>query len=56
MTKSDTRAGRMVLLFILALMLAATAAPAQEPDADADWKPVTVLYMSDVKGKIDPCG
>ena len=58
MTKSDTRAGRVVLLFVLALMLAAMAAPAlaQESESDADWLPVTLLYMSDVKGKIEPCG
>ena len=23
---------------------------------EAEWVPLTVLYTSDVKGKIDPCG
>jgi len=58
MTERETRTGRMALLFVLALILTAAVAPAvaQDKDENADWKQVTVLYMSDVKGKIEPCG
>jgi hypothetical protein len=32
------------------------AAPAGGTPAHRDWKSVTLLYLSDVKGKIEPCG
>jgi hypothetical protein len=58
MPERDNRSLRTALLLVLALWMMAAAAPslAQEKEAEADWKPVTLLYMSDVKGKIEPCG
>ena len=46
------------LLLVTAGMLAAgtRAATAPAPTAKHDWKNVTVLYLSDIKGKIEPCG
>jgi hypothetical protein len=31
-------------------------APARATKSQHDWKNVTVLYLSDIKGKIEPCG
>ena len=61
MTVQEVRAGRPRRVragLLLALLTAAALVPAAVPaqDADADWKPVTVLYQTDVKGKIEPCG
>ena len=45
------------LLALLALFLSATLAPVPSSAQDAgDWLPVTIVYNSDVGGKIDPCG
>jgi hypothetical protein len=46
------------LLLVAAGALAAGtgAAPAPAPKSQQNWKNVTVLYLSDVKGKIEPCG
>jgi hypothetical protein len=46
------------LLLVTAGALAAgtRAAPAPAPQPQKNWKNVTVLYLSDVKGKIEPCG
>lgn len=49
------------LLLVVALVLLAggllieppTTASAQN---DGGWSPVTVLYLSDTRGKIEPCG
>jgi hypothetical protein len=30
--------------------------PGAASGSDPDWVPLTLLYTSDVKGKIDPCG
>jgi len=46
----------------LALVLGALLAPPVVPESLAQaegeeiWAPVTILYTSDVKGHIDPCG
>ncbi|MBK6735022.1 MAG: hypothetical protein IPG61_13245 [bacterium] len=32
------------------------AATPAGPEPKHDWKEVTLLYLSDVKGKIEPCG
>jgi hypothetical protein len=53
-----------VLVLALALVAAGglgghTAANAQGDGAKNDgakWSPVTVLYLSDTRGKIEPCG
>jgi len=42
----------LVVAFSADLLAGPRAARAQ----DAGWQPVTVLYTSDVKGHIDPCG
>jgi hypothetical protein len=58
MLERNARPVRTLLLLILLLALAAAVAAAQAQDQEElpDWMPVTVLYMSDVKGKIEPCG
>lgn len=41
----------------MALIAAARAAvPAGGKDEDSAWKQVTILYHSDVVGKVEPCG
>jgi hypothetical protein len=46
-----------VLLFLAAALAAGTrAATAPGPQPQRDWKGVTLVYLSDVKGKIEPCG
>jgi 2',3'-cyclic-nucleotide 2'-phosphodiesterase (5'-nucleotidase family) len=46
----------------LALVLGALLAPPVVPESlaqaegDEVWAPLTILYTSDVKGHIDPCG
>ena len=46
------------LLLVTGAALAAgtLAAPAAAPQPNRDWKSVTLLYLSDIKGKIEPCG
>lgn len=46
------------LLVVVAAALAAgtLAATASGPQPNRAWKPVTLVYLSDVKGKIEPCG
>jgi hypothetical protein len=53
------------LLWVCLLLVAAGAlaagtgaapAPAPAPRSQHDWKNVTLLYLSDIKGKIEPCG
>ena len=61
MTEREMRSGRPVramVLLLLAMLLATVLVPAAAPaqDEDAAWKPVTVIYQTDVKGKIEPCG
>ena len=64
MSERDDRGMRPRLTWmvygLLALLLAVAVAAAEASDrgreAEADWAPVTLLYMSDVKGKIEPCG
>ena len=58
MNGSEARRGRWATLVVLLVMAALLSAPtsfAQEEEA-GDWNQVTVLYLSDVHGKIDPCG
>ena len=50
------RAGGLVLvLAILAVVLGAAAEEARAQATD-DWVPVTIIYNSDVQGKVEPCG
>lgn len=59
MTRSRSFLGLMALVLLLVLAL-----PALGPDEAAfgagekggEWKNVTLLYTTDVKGKIEPCG
>ena len=46
------------VLVVLAATLAAgtRAATATGPQPQRNWKAVTLVYLSDVKGKIEPCG
>ena len=52
-------AGRLAVLLLVmgAAGLFGSARPslAQE-DADGAWLPLTIIYTSDIKGKIEPCG
>ena len=50
-----------VLLAALVLLLVAAGVVSRQPVAsaqgsDPSWKPVTVLYLSDTRGKTEPCG
>ncbi len=46
-----------VLVAVLAAGAAVAVAAADRGQAaEENWAPVTVLYMTDVKGKIEPCG
>jgi hypothetical protein len=49
------------LLIALVVVLAAVGLLVKQPAANAQnrgggWNPVTVLYLSDTRGKIEPCG
>lgn len=49
------------LLLVVALALLAGGLLTEQPSAaraqnDGGWSPVTVLYLSDTRGKIEPCG
>jgi hypothetical protein len=53
------RAGAAILALVLLAALAAGTAGAPAPvraEGDDTWVPVSLLYHSDVKGKIEPCG
>ena len=46
----------LIALMMLAASGTATAQPAADASEDGSWQPVTLLFMTDVKGKIEPCG
>jgi 2',3'-cyclic-nucleotide 2'-phosphodiesterase (5'-nucleotidase family) len=51
--------GGRLALFLAVLgfaALAPTARPSLAQGADESWVPLTVIYTSDIKGKIEPCG
>jgi hypothetical protein len=57
----DLRRAMPGLLLALALVLLAGGLLGKQSTASAQndggaWKPVTVLYLSDTRGKIEPCG
>ena len=43
----------LLTLAVPALLATITEKPAR---ADESWKAVTLLYTSDIKGKVEPCG
>jgi hypothetical protein len=46
-----------LVLMAVAFQLALPAgAAAQEEPEGGDWKNVTLIYGTDIKGKIEPCG
>ena len=51
-------AGRLALaLLVLGVIGAAgSARPSLAQGADETWVPLTIIYSSDIKGKIEPCG
>ncbi len=51
-------AGRLaVALLVLGVIgVAGSARPSLAQGADETWKPLTIIYGSDIKGKIEPCG
>ena len=56
----DAQPGRpaWVATLLLAALLVAALAPTavRAEEENAAWKPVTLLYLTDVKGKVEPCG
>ncbi|MDD5720181.1 MAG: hypothetical protein PHQ53_10895 [Candidatus Krumholzibacteria bacterium] len=48
--------GLLALLLALPLLPPLHAATAAARADDAPWRSVTIVYNSDVKGHIDPCG
>ncbi|MGD9548919.1 MAG: hypothetical protein AB7V45_15425 [Candidatus Krumholzibacteriia bacterium] len=61
MSKSQGISITRALLSALALLLLAFASVAQEPAPPAsaeggEWKNVHLIYTTDIKGKIEPCG
>ncbi len=62
MTKLKGLSGLLGLATLVLLLAANVAGPSVGSSSTAfaagggDWKSVTVLYLNDVKGKIEPCG
>ncbi len=62
MTKLMGWSGLLGLSTVILLLLVSTTGPGGSSNSSAfaadrgTWKNVTVLYLNDVKGKIDPCG
>lgn len=46
----------MSLTLAAVAAFAAGAAPKAAPGPRRDWKNISLLYLSDIKGKIEPCG
>ena len=59
MLTSNGFARMRLLAFLLALLVMLAAAAAMAADKSADkghWKNVHLVYTTDIKGKIEPCG
>jgi 2',3'-cyclic-nucleotide 2'-phosphodiesterase (5'-nucleotidase family) len=59
MTKSKSPLGLLALVLLLALALPAVSSydgKAQAQEQDGSWKNLSILYTTDCKGKIEPCG
>jgi len=62
--KGNHRALRWVLPTIALSLLAAALAPlmlaesvrAEDGEKNKAWKDITLIYTTDIKGKIEPCG
>lgn len=46
----------VMLVAVAALAAGPGSAPKAAPGPHRDWKNISLLYLSDVKGKIEPCG
>ena len=62
MSKLKGLSGLLGLATLALLLLSVASGPGESTNGAAyaadggNWKNVTVLYLNDVKGKIDPCG
>ncbi len=62
--KGNYRALRWVLPTVVLSLLAAALAPlmlaenvrAEDGEKNKAWKDITMIYTTDIKGKIEPCG
>ena len=62
--KGNHRALRWVLPTVALSLLAAALAPlmlaesvrAEDGEQNKAWKNITLLYTTDIKGKVEPCG
>ena len=46
----------LALLVMLGLGMTTASRPSLAQGDDESWAPLTVIYTSDIKGKVDPCG
>ncbi len=46
----------LTLVAAVALAAGTGTAPKAAPGPHRDWKNISVLYLSDIKGKVEPCG
>lgn len=56
---NETMTKRTVLATMTAALVLGTAAGGAQwraQAANADWQPLTLIYQTDIKGKVDPCG
>lgn len=62
MIKLKGLSGLLGLAILVLMLFSVASVPGEKSDgavyaADGgNWKNVTILYLNDVKGKIDPCG
>ena len=58
--KNPSGWGRLsaLLLIVAVVLIALTQIPGQGKSwaKDGNWKNVTLIYTTDIKGKIEPCG
>ena len=52
----EGRYGRISAIVLTLGVLTVLGLPALAEDQDGDWKDVTMIYTTDIKGKVDPCG
>lgn len=48
--------GLALLVVLLGLGALSSARPSLAQGSDEAWAPVTIVYSSDIKGHIEPCG
>ena len=56
MVKMKNSLGLLALVVVLGSALPVFAQAQDAQGKGGDWKNVTLLYTTDIKGKIDPCG